>query len=708
MNFLQRISKKILGITEGAWSTIVSATSRATTVRHSLTDTERKAMYRGWAFIAIKARARDMATIQFKLHKLDSNGDTVEMVNDHPILDALYGFNESTTKQFAMNITSQHLDIFGEAYWKIIKNGDAYTFRIIIPSEMEVICDSDGALIGWKRTWWVKGKKHMEALDLTEVIHFKDPNPFNLSRGASNLEGGYEWIESEINATEWNRNFFKRGGVPDYVFETETTMDSKAFKRLQSSFEDEFMGRSNSGRIGRLPKGVKLTRLGDSTKDMDFTELDQRSQNKILALFGVPRTILGITEDVNRANAEATQYVYAFYVVRPRMEQIVETLNEFFVPQFKNGLYLLDFESPVPDDVTAKYERLQKGTGSRQFVTANEARAEIGLPPAEGGDVLRGSVTDVEVGTVEGVKIGPKEIRSMTEKAMRFKSGFRNREKIFDKLGGKIFEAVKSVLENDDMDEIAHKSFVSRVLPLMKQLREKMIKLGNDLAKDVDENIESWIEIAKDDKAAAFKLYEQPSELVGAVVDLAKPILYEAFQKEGEATNEQIGVSAPFEITEAFAKTIDERLNKLGRSYNDTTVELIKISIQEGLTEGLNVKEIAKKVQNEVFEGKNEVRADLIANTETFRVANLGARASMSESGVVETVRWYTAEDERVCPYCAPLNGTTVGVDETFFNEGDVVEGEDGSEMKLDYDDVHGGPLHPKCRCYVRPEVINT
>ncbi len=76
-------------------------------------------------------------------------------------------------------------------------------------------------------------------------------------------------------------------------------------------------------------------------------------------------------------------------------------------------------------------------------------------------------------------------------------------------------------------------------------------------------------------------------------------------------------------------------------------------------------------------------RAALIAATEVTRAFAEGNQETWRQSGVVDGVRWMTAQDELVCTICAPLDGET-------------------SDLSKGFD---GPPAHPNCRCYLQPVV---
>jgi hypothetical protein len=97
----------------------------------------------------------------------------------------------------------------------------------------------------------------------------------------------------------------------------------------------------------------------------------------------------------------------------------------------------------------------------------------------------------------------------------------------------------------------------------------------------------------------------------------------------------------------------------------------------------------------------------MVAETESFYIANKASREAYIQSGVVKTMRWWTAEDERVCEFCGPMHGRVIGVKEVFFKKGEVVAGRDGGNLNLNYRTMDVPPLHTSCRCFVRPEEIS-
>ena len=124
------------------------------------------------------------------------------------------------------------------------------------------------------------------------------------------VQGIAQWIDADNYQTEFNRRFFLNGAKVGGYLESDTARSPEMLEYMKKSFEALFKGVDNAYRIAALPKGTTFKEGTTSQKEMDFVEGKKDSRDSILAGFRVPRTVLGITDDVNRANAEATNFVF--------------------------------------------------------------------------------------------------------------------------------------------------------------------------------------------------------------------------------------------------------------------------------------------------------------------------------------------------------------------------------------------------------------
>lgn len=161
---------------------------------------------------------------------------------------------------------------------------------------------------------------------------------------------------------------------------------------------------------------------------------------------------------------------------------------------------------------------------------------------------------------------------------------------------------------------------------------------------------------------------------------------------------------------EAVQRYHDARTTKIAEDINDTTERQLRATLTEGINAGESTHALAARIEA-VMGIASTVRADLITVTEVARAQSAADIFAWTQSGVVEGKEWYTAKDERVCPWCRDMHGKIIGLDENYFDKGDiqVVEttNRKGEEVRRtmhhDYDDVPGCPLHNRCRCTLLP-----
>lgn len=672
--------------------------------RQKINSKQLKAMYRGWVFACVNVRGKAVGNIELELYKTKKNGQDEEIF-EHEILNRLYSMNETATKRGSFALVSKHLDIYGKAFWYYDKNKKRIINRH--PDKMSAVYDEDGMIVSWVYTYYFKGKQNTITYKTEDIIYFKEEDPLEDNKTQSLVEGGFEWIEAEINATDWNRVFFKNNAIPPYLIETPIAMNGDMTDRLKASFAQEHGGIQNAHRTGILPVGSKIHELSNGHKDMDFAVLDERFQDKICGIFQVPKTVLGISKDVNRSSSESANYSFQLWAVKPQMELIVDTLNEYFVPLFVgNGENVyLDFKSPVPEDRAGEREEIKVGLAGQPYKTVNEVREEEGLLPVDGGDEVRiitpantnQNPDSAPTDTGKGMKLKKKTVTKV--KPRKFTGHRQEKKDMVATASEKITNNLTELLKNIDFDAVAHKNFVSRVEPYVEKNKKSVLAVNDAFRKSVNENFEKLV---KNEKSLA----ENEEEVLALMVKLVSPNMTEVAKKEGQAIYNGLKISEPFKVSEELQRTLDKKVRLMASSYDATTRDMISKTIAEGLEGQLSIDEIKNLVNERVFDFSDSYRAGMIADTETFRIANIGIRDAYESSSVVSTVRWYSAEDGEVCEFCDAMDGTIVDVKETFLDKGDTLAGTKGGVFNVDYDSVYGGALHPHCRCYVRAEDI--
>lgn len=347
--------------------------------------------YIGYVYTAVGAIAQEVASIDIHLYNatFTAKGVKTQEIFEHPILSCLDYVNDITTFYDLVEATQTYLELTGEAYWIVIKDGiTPKELWLVRPDWVKVIPSKEDVIDHYN---YYAGGVLTEKVEIPKenVIPFKYFNPLNPYRGKGPVNAAALPFDILNFAQEYNRNFFFNSAIPSMVFSTDQKVTQVTIDRFMNQWQSTFGGRSKSNKVAFLGNGLKLDKASMGAKELDFTEQMKMMRDDVLAVFKVPKTVLGLTEDVNRANAQATTKAFMERVITPRMIKFINTLNEFLIPMFtegKNNLFL-DFTDPSPEDVELK---LKKYANARQYnwMTPNEIRIEENLEPIEGGDDL--------------------------------------------------------------------------------------------------------------------------------------------------------------------------------------------------------------------------------------------------------------------------------------------------------------------------------
>jgi len=677
---------------------------------------------KSWVQACVNAIADEVATIEFHLYR--KKGKELEEVNDHPLLDLLYRVNDFTTKFDHVWLTQAYLELTGEAPWLLDREGGKLPVSIYLlrPDKLSIVFDKENVIGGWT---YEPSPGNKLTFGKDDVILIRYPSFVKPFRGRGTLEGVRETIELDKYAEEWNVNFFFNAARPDAILSTDQKLTEEQIKRIAVQWDKKFKGIGKRGKLAILEAGLKYQPMQLSQKDMDFIEQQRFSRDKILSIFRVPKPVVAITEDVNRANSEAAQYAFARWTIRPKMKRIVEQLNEFLVPMFGDDLYL-DFEDPVPENVELKVKKYKEALGPSGWMTINEVRKREGLPPIENGDSVMRPMSVIGQGETTKMISFPvkKKEKDYPQKFVYPRKEFKKRG--LEDVNKAIKEVIKQhlkikknrVKKNEIIKDV--KRFWYKQIEIQEKHENIFITKLRDLfdsqekeviSKLKKKSIEILAELRQKQLPDIYKDYwhKMKSSIPALLLDVRKenkkfvvkltPTLGNTINDIGEYTLDEMNIEQEFENNKRVEEYLDKYPIKFSDSVNKRTNRMIRKTLKEGMAEGESIYKLTKRVE-EVFKIAKTSRAQMIARTETSRAANFATVEAYKQSGVVKAKKWLTAFDERTCGACKAMDGKIVSLNKNFFNKGDSYMG-----IEFDYDAVSHPPLHCSCRCTVIPVI---
>lgn len=650
----------------------------------------------------VRKISEKVANTEFKLYQI--NEKEIDEKTDHPLLDLLAQVNPFTTKFEMLDLTQTYLELLGNAYWLKVRGESSdkiLELWMLRPDRVRIIEDPEKIVGGYEYTL-PNGIKQTFAPE--NIIHFKQPNPKSYLYGLPTVKSIMEVIQNSIYAIRWNKNFFYHQARPDGILMLKTKQTPEQKKEFKKQWQSEFGGVSKAHKTMVTEGEVDYKVVTATIKDMDFVALRESTMQDILLAFGVPKAIVG-AQGMNRAEAESQIYVFLSETIEPKIRRIIERLNEFLVPEFGDNLHL-DFDDPTPEDEERR-ARIDDIKLKNNTLLINEVRDEEGLPPLEGGWDFYLPFSMMPVGGAEEEKnyikikgLNPKEykihkkekeqsilrtkilagkrkLKLEMQLSEELRKLFIRKQKIFTKEQKKAFwmEHDKILTSDKKLFRIMMKGlFRNQRERFQDALRTQFTGKKFDLIVKSKYDIINW-EIEKD-----------------IFISISEPVFTDIIMKRGRIASDLIGAEE-FQLTDRIKKFIDKKIFKFANEVNDTTRDLLKGALKEGVDAGEGVSELSKRI-SDIFKDREGYGAERIARTEVLSASNEANHESYIQSEVVEKKEWLATLDDRVREKHAGMNGEVVGIDEKFSN-GLLFPG----DPKGDAEDVIN------CRCALLPVI---
>lgn len=318
----------------------------------------------GVVFPVVNRLMNATASVEWKFWKKSASGikeDRTE-VTSHAVLDLLENPNPFMSRQQLMKHGQQHNDLTGETNIIVGYAGgvkypvDLYPCR---PDRLAPVPDRERFLAGW--VYQLGGER--VPLELSEIIRSYQPSPLDPYRGMGAIQSMMRRLDSEKYGQEWQAAFFQNSARPGGIIEIDRRLDDTQFDEMRDRWRQQHQGVSKAHRVAIIENGAKWVETSYSLRDLQMAELSTVSRDMVLVAFGFPKSMLGIVEDVNRANAEAGEYLFARWLTVPRLDDWKGMFNSQLLPLFDKNLnktHELDYQSPVPENSEQAMAELEK------------------------------------------------------------------------------------------------------------------------------------------------------------------------------------------------------------------------------------------------------------------------------------------------------------------------------------------------------------
>jgi len=313
---------------------------------------------------------------------------------DHPLITLLAQPNPEQSGAELFESFYGYLQTSGNAYFEAVSlEGSPRELYALRPDRMKARPGVSGWAEGYeyaaggRKVVFKKPESGGAGGEMSPILHLKLFHPTNDHYGLSPLEAAASSVDLHNAASSWNKSLLDNAARPSGALvykgpEGAENLSGEQFDRLKSELEDAYQGSANAGRPLVLDGGLEWRSMSLSPADMDFVEAKNAAAREIALAFGVPPMLLGIPGDNTYSNYKEANLAFWKQTILPLVKKTAAALTNWFAPAYPDASIIC--QTTEIDALSAERDALWARVSRADFLSADEKRAALGLPKAEG------------------------------------------------------------------------------------------------------------------------------------------------------------------------------------------------------------------------------------------------------------------------------------------------------------------------------------
>lgn len=331
-----------------------------------------------WSFNCINLRAQTIAGVPVEIVGIDG-----EPLTDHPLVETFSDYASDTLWRIEASLL-----IWGEAYLEIVRNGfdQPVGLRWLNPQITEPGITANG-IEGFTHSPSQGGRMQTFTPDEIVYIHTFDPN--DDLRGLGALSVALASVGADRDTVRYTQAFFSNGARLDGILVIPDADDTQV-DATEAKWKATFRGARNAFRTLIMgSRDVTYTPVSASPEDLALAAVKAETRRDVCAAFRVPPALAGAWEAANYAASREQRQSFYIETILPEIDFIEDELNRQLNPVWPEVRIAFDISSlrAVIDDEAARNQAVTVAVQGG-WMTINEARARVNLPPLSDGDVL--------------------------------------------------------------------------------------------------------------------------------------------------------------------------------------------------------------------------------------------------------------------------------------------------------------------------------
>lgn len=333
--------------------------------------------YSSFAYASINCRAEKVREATDGLYKQQVKD--LKEITSHPFIELIQQKNiYNQTFGTIKYLSSVSLDLFGNAYIYYPRK----KFRM--PAQL-ILLPSNRIMVNYTSDWTqirdytFTSSKGKVTYSNDEIIHIKLPDPFNLFLGKSTVSALRFQLDTDYLQSMYNKNFYLNDASVGGILQAPGKVTAENHNRLKEQLHTGHSGYENAGKWLITQEGMQASRMNATPREAQFKDSRLNVRDEIFGVFKTSKSILGYTDDVNRANAESARVSFIQNCIKPFAENISDAFDSFVKNNYDDRL-LFKFDYDISQDSAELRADLEFMT-KYGALTLNEVREAKGWSP---------------------------------------------------------------------------------------------------------------------------------------------------------------------------------------------------------------------------------------------------------------------------------------------------------------------------------------
>lgn len=585
-------------------------------------------------YIAVSKITASLASVSYSLF---TGKDRTE---DHPLLTTFQRPNDAMSGTALFESTEMWLQMRGQAFWLVdgvagSRDGGPSKMRIRVLDADRVKADvKDDELLGWKYK--------TQNLSVDEVVRFAYANPSDPFEGLSPLKAARLGYNLAYKSSRWQEKFYVNGGFPPfylYLPKEAGNLGVEAKQLLKDQFREEYLGIRNAWKPPVLTQGAELRTVSISQRDAEWLATQKLANWEVFAVFHVPPSIAGYSEDANRSVSLEDKREFWGGKIRGDGQLIASVINATFIPRYWPSLrfafdWRAKFSEVMPEEIRASIESMGKlwAMGVPAAEAAKIVGVEVdteGKPWLEEGFLPFSVVPASSVGQ-EDPGLPDDEDKHLLARGTHWPKAERMRAGLWKSYTARTDRVERKMLGD-------WRGFLRWMRDeILARLRASAATSGSHPAIDA---------LLRDDEASRY--LPKQGEIEKQAVDRTKPGHLLA------AREARASVAAELDLDLEAFNTLDPRVLQL-LAERSVAVKVAAMNaggryrdaLAEGIAKGESIDKLEERIAG-LYRQEYVGQARTVARTETLSVFSKARVDTMSEAGIKKH-EWLSARDEGV------------------------------------------------------------